>query len=261
MGQSIDVFAAADKYEFGMVGTWSKMLAPVFLQFVGGINAGDQVLDVGCGTGSLAWTVAQTTNAAKIIGIDPSTGFVEYARARHPDPRVSFDIGDAQQLPYENGRFDKCLALLFITFVSDAPKAAAEMLRVTKPGGIVATCIWDSQGGMELFDMLWRAAVALDPDVRKLSLRRRPYTTSEELFDLWRGAGLDQVGTKALTIPLAFNSFDDLWARLAKGGGSTANYTRSLPPDRQKALENQLRKDFWEINLMDRLLCKQRRGR
>jgi hypothetical protein len=48
MVQSIDVFAAADRYEFGM-GAWSKVLAPLFIDFAGGIREGDQVLDVGCG--------------------------------------------------------------------------------------------------------------------------------------------------------------------------------------------------------------------
>ena len=243
MAQSIDIFAAADKYDFGM-GAWSKVLAPLFIEFIGGIKEGDHVLDVGCGTGALALTIAQTTKAGKVVGIDPSNGFIEVARKKSSDPRLRFDIGHAQKLPYDTTSFDKCLASLIITFVPDAPKAAAEMRRVTKAGGIVATCMWDSQGGMELFDTFWRAAVTLDADIERRSSRRRPYSTLKELSDLWRGAGLDQVETDALTMPLAFNSFQDLWAYHAKAEGPSSNYTRSLPRERQQALENQLRKEI-----------------
>ncbi len=243
MAQSIDVFAAADKYEFGM-GAWSKVLASFFIDFIGGLDHGDRVLDVGCGTGSLAWTIAQTTKAAKIVGIDPSKSFIEYARTRQSDPRVTFDIGDAQQLPYENGSFDKCLSSLIITFVSDAPKAVAEMRRVTKSCGIVSTCYWDSQGEMELFDTFWKAAVTLDPEIKKLSSRQRPYTTERELVDLWQNAGLKQIETDGLTVPLKFKSFGAIWTYHKEAEGPSCNYTRSLPPDRQRALEERLRKDI-----------------
>ena len=243
MVQSIDVFAAADRYEFGM-GAWSKVLAPLFIDFAGGIREADKVLDVGCGTGALTWTIAQTTQVASIVGIDPSNGFIEYARTRQADPRVSFDVGDAQQLPYENGTFDKCLASLIMSFVPNASQAAAEMRRVAKPGGVVATCYWDSQGGMELFETFWSAAVALDPKISEQSSRQRRYGTADSLADLWRGAGLQQVVTGGLAIPLHFKSFDAIWAYHTKAEGPSANYTRSLPPDRQQILGERLRENI-----------------
>ena len=69
----------ADKYQAGM-GGWSKTLAPLFIEFIGGIKEGDRVLDVGCGTGSLTFTIADTTKASTVVGIDPSVGYLEYAR-------------------------------------------------------------------------------------------------------------------------------------------------------------------------------------
>jgi ubiquinone/menaquinone biosynthesis C-methylase UbiE len=76
------MFEAAEAYERDM-GRWSKRLAPLFVEFVG-IDKGDRVLDVGCGTGSLAWTIVKTTAAGKIVGIDPSAGFLDYARSHIP---------------------------------------------------------------------------------------------------------------------------------------------------------------------------------
>jgi ubiquinone/menaquinone biosynthesis C-methylase UbiE len=63
----------ADKYQAGM-GSWSKTLAPLFIEFIGAIKKGDRVLrvlDVGCGTGSLTFTIADTRKASTVVGIDP----------------------------------------------------------------------------------------------------------------------------------------------------------------------------------------------
>ena len=90
----------ANKYQAGM-GGWSKTLAPLFIEFIGDIREGDRVLDVGCGTGSLTFTIADTTKASTVVGIDPSVGYLEYARAHNSHPHVAFEIGDAQKLPYD----------------------------------------------------------------------------------------------------------------------------------------------------------------
>jgi ubiquinone/menaquinone biosynthesis C-methylase UbiE len=102
------MFEVAEAYE-AMMGRWSRQLAPLFVEFVG-VQEGEKVLDAGCGTGSLSATLARVTGASKIGGIDPSKGFVEYTRATVTDRRVSFDVGDAQELAYSDGSFDRCLA-------------------------------------------------------------------------------------------------------------------------------------------------------
>jgi ubiquinone/menaquinone biosynthesis C-methylase UbiE len=127
------MFEVGEAYE-SMMGRWSRQLAPRFIDFVG-VRDADSVLDVGCGTGSLAATLARVTKASKIVGIDPSNGFIEYARAQNTDPRVIFEVGDAQQLPYPNACFDRCMALLAVDYFPDARKAASEMRRVTKKSG------------------------------------------------------------------------------------------------------------------------------
>jgi ubiquinone/menaquinone biosynthesis C-methylase UbiE len=103
------MFEVADAYEATM-GRWSRQLAPLFVEFVG-VRDGEKVLDVGCGTGSLSATLARVTGAAKIVGIDPSNGFIEYARTQISDRRVTFEVGDAQALPYPDASFDRCLAI------------------------------------------------------------------------------------------------------------------------------------------------------
>ena len=83
-------------------------------------------------------TLARVTRASKIIGIDPSKTFIEYARTQITDPRVTLEIGDAQNVPYPDNSFDQALGLLVVNFIPDAPKAVNEMRPVTKSGGVVA---------------------------------------------------------------------------------------------------------------------------
>ena len=84
------MFEVAEAYEV-MMGRWSRQLAPLFVEFVG-VWDGEKMLDVGCGTGSLSATLGSVTGASKIVGIDPSDGFIEYARKR-PSSAASARFG------------------------------------------------------------------------------------------------------------------------------------------------------------------------
>lgn len=76
------------------MGRWSRRLAPMFVDFAG-ISEGEHVLDVGCGTGSLAFTLSQNPNVKNINAIDYSPIYVEHAKRLNKDPRVQFQVGDA----------------------------------------------------------------------------------------------------------------------------------------------------------------------
>ena len=136
MAQLPNLHTDASNYQAGM-GGWSKTLAPLFIEFISCIKEGDRVLDVVCGTGSLTFTIADTTKASKVVGIDPSVGYLEYARAHNTHPHVTFELGDAQKLPYDDDSFDCCVSSLMMQFVPDGYKAAREMRRVTKKGELL----------------------------------------------------------------------------------------------------------------------------
>jgi SAM-dependent methyltransferase len=238
MAQLPNLHTDPDKYQIGM-GSWSKTLAPLFIEFIGGIKEGDRVLDVGCGTGSLAFTIADTTRASKIVAIDPSLGYLEYARANNTHSHVAFEMGDAQKLPYGDETFDYCVSSLMIQFVTDAHKAAQEMRRVTKVGGSVATCMWDNSGGMELSQRFWDAAVAVDSEARRPE--KGFYGSPNTLSDLWITTGLKNVETKALVIPMKFRSFDDFWRIHSNTQGPPKPYISGLSKEREQALKERLR--------------------
>jgi ubiquinone/menaquinone biosynthesis C-methylase UbiE len=127
-----------------IMGRWSKKLAPLFIDFAG-LAKNEKILDVGCGNGSLTFALAKRADLREIVGIDYSPVFVEEAIGRNSDPRVKIRQADACNLPFEDGAFDRSLALLVLHFVPEAGKAVADMRRVVRHGGVIAAAsgiIW-----------------------------------------------------------------------------------------------------------------------
>jgi ubiquinone/menaquinone biosynthesis C-methylase UbiE len=186
------MFTESEAYEQFM-GRWSRKLALPFVAFAT-VQAGDDVLDVGSGTGALAAAVLAATESGRVVGVDPSVAYIDYARTRTKSDRVTFEQGDGQQLRFSAGTFDKALSLLVVNFIPDAARAVGEMIRVTKPGGIVAAAVWDYGEGMEMLRLFWDEAVALDPSSESRDERHMPLCRPGELAALWRQRGLVEVG-------------------------------------------------------------------
>ena len=106
------------------------------------------MLDVGCGTGRLTFTLPEIANVAGVTGIDLTESYLEFARARNADRRISFQQADARALPFEDNSFDRAFSMLVLQFIPDATRAVAEMRRVVRPGGTVTAAVWDVYGGM-----------------------------------------------------------------------------------------------------------------
>jgi ubiquinone/menaquinone biosynthesis C-methylase UbiE len=130
-GGQDSIFSEAQAYERFM-GRWSRRLAPLLVRFAG-VHDGDTVLDVGSGTGALTAAVAKMAPSSHIVGIDPAASYVALVQSQHGSTRIHFEVGDAQQLRFDNAMFDRTLSLLVVNFVPDVRKALGEMKRVTKP--------------------------------------------------------------------------------------------------------------------------------
>ncbi len=103
------------------------------------IQAGQRVLDLGCGTGTLAVMVKQSEPLAEVTGLDADPQMLGVARAKAAEQgaAVTFDQGLATELPYPDASFDRVLSSLMIHHLTTQQKeqAGRELARVLKPGG------------------------------------------------------------------------------------------------------------------------------
>jgi SAM-dependent methyltransferase len=235
-----DVWASGDAYE-PYVGRWSRLVARDFVDWLD-VPSGQRWLDIGCGTGALSKTIMERAAPQALMGIDPSEGFIAHARRAVSDPRAGFGVGDARSLPAADRAFDVAVAGLVINFVPYTAKAAAEMVRVTRPGGTAAAYVWDYAGEMQMMRRFWDAAVALDPSaLDKDEGRRFPLCRPEPLAALFRDAGLADVEVRAIDAPTVFKDFDDYWTPFLGGQAPAPGYCMSLSEDRRAALRDRIR--------------------
>jgi SAM-dependent methyltransferase len=234
------MFSASADYERFM-GRWSRQLAPEYIAFAG-VKNGDRVLDVGTGTGSLAAVLEATMTSSEIVGVDPSEGFISYAKKNAKSGRTHFETGDAQALRFQDSSFDQTMALLVMNFITDHSKAIGEMRRVTRPQGVVSACVWDYDAGMQMLRFFWDEAVALDPAIEPKDERHMKLSREGQLGELWNRAGLVNVQQKPVSIDQAYESFDDYWGPFLKGAGPGGAYVVSLSDERRRELETRIRK-------------------
>jgi SAM-dependent methyltransferase len=235
------MFGDAEAYERFM-GRWSRVVAPRLVDFTDLPERG-RMLDVGSGTGSLAFVIAERKSHTHVLGIDPSKEYVAYATSRNRFPdRVGFEVGDAQQLDFPDASFDATLSLLVINFIPDPKKALFELRRVTKPGGKLSAAVWDYGAGMRMLRTFWDAAVQIDPEAGKVDENRMPLCREGELSALWRQAGLENVHEQPIDITMRFESFADYWDPFLLGQGPAGAYVRRLDRNKLPALREEIKR-------------------
>jgi len=231
-------FSDGDAYELQM-GRWSRRLAEPFLDFAGTAD-GEQILDVGCGTGSLTFAIAKRSNVKSICGIDSSKAYIEAATKTNLDPRIEFRVGNACELPFADHVFDRVFSLLVLHFIPKTELAIKEMLRVARPGATVAAAVWDIRGGLVHQRIFFDIAAMLDPKAGEVRAQQftRPMSRPGELETAWRAAGFQNVQNAPIMIRMEFDSFNDYWMPCIGGQAAVGSYVATL----SEAQRNELRK-------------------
>jgi len=225
---SFDVAAAA--YD-GFMGRYSRLLSGQ-LADLAAVHRGQRVLDVGCGTGALTGELVARLGPASVAAVDPSESFVDATRTRHPG--IDVRQATAERLPFADDAFDAVLAQLVVHFMKDPVGGLVEMGRVTRPGGVVAACVWDHGGSQGPLRLFWDAARELDPGIDDES--HLAGTREGHLVELFEAAGLAEIEASALSVSLEHPTFDGWWEPFTRGVGPAGGYLASLDPDRRSAL-------------------------
>ncbi|HEV7773711.1 MAG TPA: class I SAM-dependent methyltransferase [Conexibacter sp.] len=229
-------FAVPPEGYDSFMGRYSRQLAPLLAHFAG-VRPGVRALDVGCGPGALTEVLAGLIGPAQVGAADPSPGFAAACAARVPGADVR--TAAAETLPWEDAAFDVALAQLVVEFMGDPGAGVREMRRTVKPGGTVAACTWEADGGMTMLHAFWEAAVAVDPAAPAEPMRLgRP----GPLRELWASAGFGDVAVEPLDVECAYEDFDSFWRPFTGGVGPAGAYLASLAPDTQAALREEGRR-------------------
>jgi ubiquinone/menaquinone biosynthesis C-methylase UbiE len=228
--------APAEDYDRFM-GRYTPALATA-LADAAGIQPGMRALDVGCGPGGLTRELATRLGSRNVAAIDPAAQFAAACRDRNPGTDVR--TGVAEQLPWPAGYFDAALSSLVIGFLCDPGLGVKEMARVTRPGGIVAACMWDiANGGMTMLRIFWTAARQVEPAAPGESAMVG--TTDGDIARHLRQAGLQHVTSGALTSHASYAGFDDFWQPFTLAVGPAGHYLRSLSVRQQVAIRDACR--------------------
>ena len=225
------------------MGRWSEHLARPFLSLAN-VAPGGRVLDVACGTGVLTKALAEA--GANVIGIDAALGYLEGARLHRSHPNIAYEHGDIRHMRFDNDAFDAAVSTLALDVLPEIEQVVAEMKRVTRPGGVVASGVHQFFGGMPAFDLVLHTGAVLDTGLARL----RSMRAGRQLFwpngqaELWRKMGLTNVTEVPVVVDCEYPSFADYWATFTGGQGSISGPLMALSDDERGAIKHHVRAGY-----------------
>ena len=214
----------------------AETLAEMHATIVDSVDAqpGERWLDVGCGTGELALLAAAT--GADVTGADLSPELVETAK-RQADERgvdVTFEVGDAESLPFPDQSFDIVTSSVGAIFAPDHVAVATELGRICAPGGRLALSAWATDGSVDRFFEIVASYAPPTPPDPGTALQWGSVEYCERLL----GGAFDLTISKHNT-PQDAESGEEIWALMTSGFGPTKMLLANLPAERAEAFHDE----------------------
>jgi len=212
MSTSGTIFSGSSDAYDRFMGRYSTQLAVRFADFAG-LGDSQRALDVGAGTGALTDELIARLGEENVAAAEPSSDYVSILRKNHP--RLEVREAPAEELPWPEASFDAALAQLVVVFLKDAPGAVRELARVTRPGGVVATCMWEVDG-VDMVVALNEIRRRLDPEGWEVATQYRDEASLRTLFE---EADLTDVETTRVEVSVEYETVDELWEPAIQVGG------------------------------------------
>lgn len=226
----------AEVYEAEMVPMLFRRWAALLVD-AAGVEAGQAVLDVACGTGIVAREVVDRfAGSGTVVGLDVNEAMLAVARRVCPD--VSWRHGDAAELPFAGGSFDVVLCQSGLMFFPDPLRVLRELRRVVRHDGTVALQVWSGLGAQPAY-RTFHEIVDRHAGSQAADLINAYFSVGDipRLTGRLREAGLEVTGTGTHLTPMRLPSVDAAVAAEVKGtplGGriSDGDYERILADTR-----------------------------
>ena len=196
-----------------------------------GLQPGDSVLDVACGSGSSALPAAELVGPqGQVVAVDLAPKMLELAR-RKAEQRgllnIHFRQGDMNDLGYQDGQFDGVVCVLGIIFCEDMRKAVTELWRMLRPGGRLVITVLGPHFFTPLYKVWKTAMLAERPDL-KIALPWERLNQSFTVCQLMTKAGIPSAEVTLEENRLELSSPDDWW-NIVMGTGMH-RYVSELEP-------------------------------
>ena len=216
-------------------------LADMHAALVGAVDGapGRDWLDIGCGTGELAFMAA--TTGATVTGADLSPVLVETARRQAAERGVDvrFEVGDAEALPYPGRSFDIVTSSVGAIFAPDHRAVASELARVCRPGGNLALSAWTSGGSVDEFFKIIGSYAPPPPPGAGVAVSWGEPGYAEGLL----GDDFDLTITQHDT-PWQVETAQEMWTEMSEAFGPIKTLLGALPPERSEAFKTELLEFF-----------------
>jgi len=216
--------------DFGIIGTTLQIVGESLCEAVD-LRAGERVLDVAAGNGNA--TLASARRFADVTSTDYVPKLLEQGKVRAAAERlaITFEVADAEALPYADASYDVVLSTFGVMFAPDQSRAARELLRVARPGGRIGLASWTPEG---FLGDLFRAIASFVPPPAGLASPMRWGT--EAALDEWFGGQATEIRSQRRDFVFRYRSAEHLIELFRTFYGPTHKAFAALPPDRQSSL-------------------------